>query len=161
MPGHAHERPAPCWRRMAVIEVDASCGNLDDILEDISFDSRLEPQPIADSGTCRFALIVNASRGPDRSAMAAFALLSALEAIAEDGGLPGFRIVAGDYWLQQGATTGAGANDEAVRPPTRLFDRTASRHTPAGGATFGIDGSISNGNTSGAAAPADRMKAIA
>ena len=153
MSGYAHERPAPCWRRMAVIEVDASCRNLDDILEDISFDSRLEPEPAMDQGTCRFALIVNASRGPDRSAMATFALLSALEAIAEDGGLPGFRVVAGQYWLQQGTTARAGANDAPAC--------TQPHHAPAGGATFCIDGSISNGNTSGAAAPADRMKAIA
>ena len=93
--------------------------------------------------------------------LAAFALLSALEAIAEDGGLPGFRIEAGDYWLRQGATTRAGSNDEAARPLTRQFDRATSHQTPAGGATFGVDGSISNGNTSGAAAPAERMKAIA
>jgi hypothetical protein len=84
---------------MATIEVDRSCGALDDVLEDISFDSRLESAPSPSPETLRFDLVVNASRGDDRAAMAAFALLSALEAIAENGSLPGFRIVAGGHWL--------------------------------------------------------------
>ena len=84
---------------MATIEVDRSCGALDDVLEDISFDSRLEPSPSRDPDTLRFDLVVNASRGDDRAAAAAFALLSALEAIADNGSLPGFRIVAGEHWL--------------------------------------------------------------
>jgi len=88
------------WQSMATIEVDALCGKLDDILEDISFDSRLEAVE-SPPEKLRFELVVNARRGPTRSAMAAYALLSALEAIAEDGGLPGFRIVDGAEWLEQ------------------------------------------------------------
>jgi hypothetical protein len=86
---------------MATIEVDRSCGALDDVLEDISFDSRLKPVPSPNGDTLRFDLVVNASRGEDRAAMAAFALLAALEAIAENGGLPGFQIVAGEHWLRE------------------------------------------------------------
>jgi hypothetical protein len=89
-----------CWRNMATIEVDAECGDLDDILEDITFDSRLE-RTLAPKGKLRFDLMVNASRGADRTAMAAYALLSALDAIAEAGGLPGFVLVAGEHWLNR------------------------------------------------------------
>ena len=70
------------------------------MLEDISFDSRLKPVASPNAETLRFDLVVNASRGEDRAAMAAFALLSALEAIAENGGLPGFQIVEGEHWLR-------------------------------------------------------------
>jgi hypothetical protein len=99
MSSRLYDRSRTCWRTMAVVEVARSCGDLDDILEDISFDSRLDPLPAPNADARRFALVVNASRGPDRSAMAAYALLSALEAIAEDGGLPGFHIVCGEEWL--------------------------------------------------------------
>ncbi|HKP66920.1 MAG TPA: hypothetical protein VJX31_09865 [Casimicrobiaceae bacterium] len=96
-----NERCSTCWRTMATIEVDRIAGALDDVLEDISFDSRLEPSPSPHPDVLRFDLIVNASRGDDRAAAAAFALLSALEAIAENGSLPGFRIVAGEHWLRE------------------------------------------------------------
>jgi len=95
-----HHRFRTCWHTMATIEVDRSCGALDDVLEDISFDSRLKPVASPNAETLRFDLVVNASRGEDRAAMAAFALLSALEAIAENGGLPGFHIVEGEHWLR-------------------------------------------------------------
>jgi hypothetical protein len=94
----AYRRSNPCWQTMATIEVNRECGDLDDILEDISFDSRLE-RVASDDGKLRFELVVNASRGPARSAMAACSLLSALQAIAEDGGLPGFVVVDGAHWL--------------------------------------------------------------
>jgi len=100
---------------MATVEVDRAAGALDDVLEDISFDSRLEPSPSPDPETLRFDLVVNASRGEDRIAAATFALLSALEAIAENGSLPGFRIVAGEHWLS--APSGYRA------PFTRAFAR--------------------------------------
>jgi len=92
---------------MATIEVHGDVGDLDDILDDLSYDSRLEPTFSLCADTRRFDLVVNASRGEDRSAMAAYALLSALEAIAEHGGLPGFRIVAGEHWLDHARTSRA------------------------------------------------------
>jgi hypothetical protein len=96
-----HHRFHTHWRTMATIEVDGSAGALDDVLEDISFDSRLKPAASPDAGTLRFDLVVNTARGEDRAAMATFALLSALEAIAENGGLPGFHIVDGESWLRE------------------------------------------------------------
>jgi hypothetical protein len=101
---------APCWRNMATIEVDRECGELDDILEDISFDSRLERAP-GPADKLRFHLVVNGSRGADRAAMAAFALLSALRAIAEDGGLPGFQILCGAHWVESVLTPMMYADD--------------------------------------------------
>lgn len=95
-----HHRFRTCWHTMATIEVDRTCGDLDDVLEDISFDSRLKPVPSPNADTLRFDLVVNASRGETRAAIAAFGLLSALEAIAENGGLPGFHIVSGEHWLR-------------------------------------------------------------
>src|SRR5262245_50637933 len=95
-----HHRFHTHWHSMATIEVDRDCGDLDDVLEDISFDSRLKPVASPNPETLRFDLVVNSARGENRAAMAAFALLSALEAIAENGGLPGFQIVAGEEWLR-------------------------------------------------------------
>jgi hypothetical protein len=95
-----HHRFRTQWHTMATIEVDRSCGPLDDVLADISFDSHLKPVPSPSADTLRFELVVNSARGDDRAALAAFALLSALEAIAENGGLPGFRIVSGEHWLR-------------------------------------------------------------
>jgi hypothetical protein len=95
-----HHRYHTRWHTMATIEVARECGPLDDVLADISFDSHLKPAASPSPDTLRFDLVVNAARGEDRAAMATFALLSALEAIAENGGLPGFRIVSGEHWLR-------------------------------------------------------------
>jgi hypothetical protein len=96
-----HHRYHSHWRTMATIEVDRSCGALDDVLDDISFDSRLKPAHSPDPDTLRFDLVVDASRGEERAGRAAFGLLSALEAIAENGGLPGFHIVDGEHWMRE------------------------------------------------------------
>jgi hypothetical protein len=100
MTAFTHHRFHTHWHTMATIEVDRSAGALDDVLDDISFDSRLKPVPSPNPDTLRFELVVNAARGEDRAGMATFALLSALEAIAENGGLPGFHIVEGESWLR-------------------------------------------------------------
>lgn len=89
----------PRWRVMATVEVDNDCADLDEILADISYDSRVEPTELPSPESRWFHLVVNASRGENRSAMTAYALLTALQAIAEDGGIPGFRVVGGGHWL--------------------------------------------------------------
>jgi hypothetical protein len=96
-----HHRYHTHWRTMATIEVDRSAGALDDVLDDISFDSRLKPVASPNADKLRFDLVVNAARGEERAGLATFALLSALEAIAENGGLPGFHIVDGEHWMRE------------------------------------------------------------
>ena len=118
------------WRPMATIEVDELCGALDDILEDISFDSRLEAVA-APPEKLRFELVVNARRGPGRCAMAAYALLSALEAIAEDGGLPGFRIVEGAEWLEQVRAMQNRCIGDAAPSPCEANGRLGAGYRPA------------------------------
>jgi len=94
--GEAH------WRRVAVIEVGADFDNLDAVLADPSLDFRLQPSAESPSGYAWFDLLVDADKGERRCARTAYAVLTAMQRIANDGDIPDFRIVTGHQWLRLG-----------------------------------------------------------
>lgn len=87
---------------MATIEVRDPFDDLGRLLADMSLDFRLEPAHESPTGYLWFNLLIDASKGERRCARTAYALLSALQRIAAEGGIPDFRIVAGEQWLQLG-----------------------------------------------------------
>lgn len=109
------------WRQMATIEVREHFDDLGRLLADLSLDFRLEPAHESPAGYVWFNLLIDASKGERRCARTAYALLSSMQHIAAEGGIPDFRIVAGEQWLQLGAAGDAGNDDADVTL------RTASR----------------------------------
>jgi hypothetical protein len=90
------------WSPMATIEVGENCEDLAALVADESLDFRLQPAAQSPAGYRWFDLTVDASKGERRCARTAFALLSAMQRIADKGGIPDFRIVRGHHWLQLG-----------------------------------------------------------
>jgi len=82
------------WRQMATIEVRDHFDDLGRLLADLSLDFRLEPAQESPTGYAWFNLLIDASKGERRCARTAYALLSAMQHIAAEGGIPDFRIVA-------------------------------------------------------------------
>lgn len=97
----------PQWCLMATIQVAEGAPNLVDILADLSFDFRLDPAPTSPPGLTWFHLFVDARRSQRRCELTAHRLLSALQRIAEGGDLPGFRVIAGERWLNYPAASDA------------------------------------------------------
>ncbi|MBO9664629.1 hypothetical protein [Dokdonella sp.] len=105
----------PQWCLMATIQVAEGAPNLVDILADLSFDFRLDPAPASPPGFIWFQLFVDARRGQRRCELTAHRLLSALQRIAEGGDLPGFRVVAGERWLEYPASDAPREGASALR----------------------------------------------
>ena len=93
------EHPSTRWLHMATIQVAENGPDLADILSDLDFGFRLEPAGASPSGYRWLELLVDARRGPCRCALTAHRLLCALQCIAGTGDLPGFRVIAGERWL--------------------------------------------------------------
>lgn len=96
---------------MATIEVRDDFDNLGHLLADPRLDFRLERASESPAGYVWFNLLIDASKGERRCARTAYALLSAVQRIAADGGIPDFRIVAGEQWLQIGEGDGTERDD--------------------------------------------------
>lgn len=90
------------WRLMAVIEVREDFDNLATVLTDPSLDFRLQASAESPRGYAWFDLLVDADKGERRCARTAYAVLNALQRIADDGDIPEFRIVNGHQWLRIG-----------------------------------------------------------
>ncbi|HEY0724086.1 MAG TPA: hypothetical protein VGD41_08910 [Pyrinomonadaceae bacterium] len=87
------------WCLMATVQVAAEAPDLAEILADLDFGFRLEPAAASPPGYRWLNLLVDARRGERRCGYTAHRLLTALQRIAESGELPGFRILAGERWL--------------------------------------------------------------
>ena len=87
------------WRRVATVEVDASVDDLPKLLRDDRFAFRLHAAPRSPSGYQWFELLIDATKGERRAALAAYTILKAMETAAIAGTLAGFRIVHGRQWL--------------------------------------------------------------
>lgn len=92
----------PSWRLMGVVEVREDFDHLADLLTDATFDCRLQPSAESPAGFAWFDLLVDAAKGERRCARTAYAVLTALQRIADDGDIPEFRIVTGHQWLRIG-----------------------------------------------------------
>jgi hypothetical protein len=88
---------------MATVQVADTAPDLANIIADLDFAFRLEPAAISPPGFHWFNLLIDARRGERRRAYTAHRLLSALQRIAQSGELPGFRIIAGERWLDESA----------------------------------------------------------
>jgi hypothetical protein len=110
------------WCLMATVQVAEGAPNLADILVDLDFDFRLDPAPASPPGHAWFHLLVDARRGQRRCELTAHRLLSALQRIAEAGDLPGFRVIAGERWLEYPAAS------DAMRPETHTDALGPRRH---------------------------------
>jgi hypothetical protein len=99
------------WRQMATIEVRDDFDDLSQLLADMSLDFRIEPASESPTGYTWFNLMIDAGKGERRCARTAYALLSAMQHIAAEGGIPDFRIVAGEQWLQLGEADNAERSD--------------------------------------------------
>lgn len=99
------------WRQMATIEVRDDFDDFASVLADLSLDFRIEPAHESPPGYIWFHLLIDAGKGERRCARTAYALLTAMQRIAEEGSIPDFRIVAGEQWLQIGETGGVSRDD--------------------------------------------------
>jgi len=88
------------WCLMATVQVAEDAPDLADILADLDFGFRLEPAAPSPPGYRWLNLHVDARRGPRRCALTAHRLLSALTRLAEAGDIPGYRVIAGERWLE-------------------------------------------------------------
>jgi len=97
--------PAICseplrWCLMATVQVAEGAPDLADILADLDFGFRLEPAASSPPGRRWLNLYIDARRGQRRCALTAHRLLSALNRLAEAGDIPGYRVIAGERWLE-------------------------------------------------------------
>jgi hypothetical protein len=91
----------PCrWCLMATFQVAEGAPDLADILADLDFGFRLEAAASSPPGYRWLNLYVDARRGPRRCGLTAHRLLSGLTHLAEAGDVPGFRVIAGEHWLE-------------------------------------------------------------
>jgi hypothetical protein len=96
-------KSVPHWCLMATVQIDETAPELSEILADLDFGFRLEPAAASPPGYRWLNLLIDARRGERRCAYTAHRLLSALQRIADSGELPGFRIIAGERWLDASA----------------------------------------------------------
>lgn len=87
------------WWHMATIQVAENAPALAEILADLDWGFRLDPARASPPGYHWLELYVDARRGTHRCALIAHRLLSALKSISDAGDLPGFRLIAGERWL--------------------------------------------------------------
>ena len=107
------------WCLMATVQVAADAPDLAEILADLDFGFRLAPAAASPPGYRWLNLLVDARRGERRCGYTAHRLLTALQRIAESGELPGFRIIAGERWLDAHALGFSSVHSTAGSTSTR------------------------------------------
>ena len=107
--------PAAGWRQVARLEVIGDAPALLQLIDDESPDYRIEPAHNSPHGFSWFDVRVDFSVGDRRAAHTAYAFLTALQRAADDGLLPGYRLINGQEWLLIGANLDRG--DPLVEPP--------------------------------------------
>jgi hypothetical protein len=90
------------WRLCAVVEVPDSTPDFFQLVRDDALQFRVQRASREPTGYQWYELWVDASNGERRLARTAWAVLTALQRIAHEGRLEGFRIVNGDEWLTIG-----------------------------------------------------------
>jgi CubicO group peptidase (beta-lactamase class C family) len=106
----AFRKPAPRCTAVALIEIEASADDIGDtmfyldwLLARESFDARLEALPVAADGKAPLRIWIDVPRSRRAGAVLARALMARIQSIANDGGLPGYRLIEGAQWLSSGA----------------------------------------------------------
>ena len=90
------------WRHVATVEIGQDVPDFGALVGDTSIRFRAEPSNKSPVGYQWFEFYVDADAGDRACARAAWALLSALKHLHEEGGLDDFRIIHGRQWLHLG-----------------------------------------------------------
>jgi hypothetical protein len=103
-----HSASSVQWRLVATVETFASSSGIRTLIGNEARGFQLRASDASPSGCDRVELYVDAHMDDARTALVAGSLLSAMVRSAEAGRLDGFRIIHGQHWIDDCASTNAG-----------------------------------------------------
>jgi hypothetical protein len=106
------------WHHVATVELAGESSALQDIIA-AAQDCRTERSEQSPAGYSWFDIFVDFGVGARPAAQAAYVALSALQAAADHGILPGYRVVNGGHWLELAEVLGLERIQHASDPIPR------------------------------------------